>query len=227
MADTLPSNFPIPSSPAVASYDFQDIVDGFGYSTLYGVARLTGGDLIGSSPPTQSYSLVTLSSLAPEFQAWGAGLAPAGEGRYTVLNNGTTPEVITMDTSAYNSPRIASGTALLNFCLYNPDGGSNVIQVDAKLQKVAVGGSASDITSTVTRAWPNAATVSANMVLMALPFTADTILGVGEKTRVHLTFTCGSGDTFRFYHDPRGVDDISETRANTQMILILPTRIIN
>ena len=94
MADQIPLNFPIPSPDAIATYDFDDIANGFGIVTYYLYNSRTSAGY--------SYHIGTDTPYSDD-----AGVLHDGaESTYTWTFNSDT----------FNQPRLAGGIATLNFC---------------------------------------------------------------------------------------------------------------
>ena len=94
MAETLPLNFPVPQSSAIASYDFTDIEEGVGHVEFYlSTDKDTGGtDYLITRYAFYSYDVVVSQTFTAQANYdW------------------------TFDAAVLNMPRIIYGTAIFNF----------------------------------------------------------------------------------------------------------------
>lgn len=98
MANTLPENFPVPSEPAVASYDYRDIADGAGIVEFYGYHSIDN--------TTEKYGL-TDTALYSNY-IWTSETANNAAAFAKELD-------LDFDLSAFNTPRTIKGTGTFVF----------------------------------------------------------------------------------------------------------------
>jgi hypothetical protein len=110
MADNLPLSFPVPSSPALASYNYVDIATGTGYRIFYGNAvTYTNAGVV-------KYILTDNS-----------GAYSAKDG-YTSIPNGANPRWDQDFDITFSLPQTIEGKALVCIPCANPGGGGPYTQ---------------------------------------------------------------------------------------------------
>lgn len=217
MAD-IPQVIPKGTATAIASYDFQDVASGTGFVTYYPCATLSGTG-------TFSYKLITITSVYPDQDAGGSST--------TENTGGTAPESTTLnfDTSAFNLPRTARGTALVNFAVRNPDADVTNCKISAQIKKVASDGTTvTNLSSAVERNYGSGGgsalgATTTQQIFLELPLT-QTQIKVGEKLRLTIILTVDDiNDNLVMYHDPPGRDLSIGTLYSTQAKLLMPFRV--
>ena len=103
MADVLPVNFPLPQESAVASYNWNDILDGTGYVTFYGF----GSEYFNGSAGETKWGLIS----KPVYSDSTHKSLPLSTTAANPIDD------ITIDSSEFNSPRILRGKLIVNFCV--------------------------------------------------------------------------------------------------------------
>src|SRR3990167_5483690 len=98
MAESLPLNLPIVQSPSIASYDFTELSTGLGFETYYahGTKETTSA---------VTYQLTPFSTII-----W-----PNQVSKSVTTAGAQASATIDFDTSTFNLPRTAKGTAVVNF----------------------------------------------------------------------------------------------------------------
>jgi hypothetical protein len=154
---TIPNKYNFSGEPAIASYNYTDIINGFGYATLYPLVTETNGGKDYFISPT--------------------ALASAGTER---LDASTTPGTdYTFNSSTFNSPRILKGTALASGYLNYTTTSDTVIKI--KFQKVS-GATVTDVSSQIT----SQSAGSPQPFLMKIPLTT-THFKIGDSLRMVAT----------------------------------------
>lgn len=156
----LPSQaFPPVTPPAVASYSFQNIIDGSGIVVFY----VTGQ----ADNSTTTWRLLT--DILPT----------RGVAANRVMDGGVT---YTPETNAFNTPRIANGDATISMELEKTGANFSFTATIAKVDKNAV---VTNISSTITS---DTASVDAHAFNLKVPLT-KTQFGKGDKIRVTLVMS--------------------------------------
>ena len=197
------------SESGLATFNYVDVASGIGFLSYYGT--VTQDDVQGKEyvlTPNVVYSAV----------------------RDTYRTSaGTT--TMNFDTSAFNLPRVAKGTAILSFGA-TFRAGSNVGEyISAQLQKVTATGSTVNLSATMT-AYANLLYSNPfdSMMLFKLPLT-QTIIKKGESIRLVLTISTDDTGTPPYVgigHDPKGISGTyvtSTSTRTTQLLLDMPFRI--
>jgi len=215
MADTLPLNLPIVTSPAIASYDFTELATGLGFETFYahGTKETTSA---------VTYQLTPFSTII-----W-----PNQVSKAVTTGGAQASATVDFDTSAFNLPRTAKGTAVVNFVWQGDAASSCNAYISAQILKVASGGGTTAITSAKVRSRDTGtggesalAAGEEENVLLFLPITQTTI-GVGEKLRLEIILTVVDFPrTVAYYFDPQGRNSVSNSDVSTQLKLLMPFRI--
>ena len=200
MAPTLPLNIPIPPSQALANYDFNDISSGLGYIKY---------DLFTTSlSGTTAFGLTTNSVYSYDISTTDT----AGD-----------PE-INFDSSAFNLPRTASGTAYANLGFGITGSGTGNVQVI--LYKVNSAGTETALSALLSGANIGGAATTVGMWLVPMALT-QTIIKKDEYLRLGVTITGDGADIHELGHDPKGRDGllISGGTATTISSVYVPFRI--
>lgn len=195
----------------LASYDFNDIASNLIFHTFYCIAQDEEalGTITYKLADTNTFYSNTTSSTV----------------------NTTTPSTYNFDTSVFNLPRTAKGTAIFQCTMKNNDADVVNVTLTVQLKKVLPGGSTVNLcTAKVVdydgnTAPGNALGASTKVnVLLFLDLT-QTIIKKGEKLRCAVTLDVkDAADSVSIYHDPLGRDLLSDTNFTTQMKLHMPFR---
>ena len=118
MTDLIPQAFPLPSDPAVASYNYVDIANGLGYAIYYAIVWRT--------ETTSTYALIPTAEYS--------GITQLDFGTYS------------FDTSVFNTQRTAKGNAFVSVCYVS--NACPITTFNITLYRVPVSGAAVAICST-------------------------------------------------------------------------------
>jgi len=157
-------------SEAIASFDAQELASGLGIVHFYCFSTTTGSTVynIGTSADIRSSDI-------------------------TIAATNTT---YTFNSSSFNLPRVAKGTAFVNLTRYSD--GTNSITYAITLQRVDVDGNVTDIASAV-----NGVVATADMTTLAYRFPlTQTLFKVGDNLRLKLVVTGKAANTIHFGLDP-------------------------
>jgi hypothetical protein len=195
-----PNTFLRSGEGALASYSYTDLADGTGVVVLYA----------GQVNPVSAADAHILS--AQQFYS------------EAVEVTGTT--TFNFDLTAFNSPRIAKGTAYLNFGVFQTSSSSN-ISLTVKLQK-NVAGSFTDISSTITAKMPTG-NGGHKMCMVPIPVTT-TAFKIGEALRMVVVWTDGTASS-AIGIDPMGrygpyiTSALTAPTISTVMKLLMPFKL--
>ena len=188
------------TSPAIASYDFTDIESGLGYVDYFSMTTdLTSGVEYILSDRVEYSTLIATKRT-------GAGTS-----------------TLTFDSSVFNRPKTAKGTAIFSCGIAGTAGNANVT---ARLAKV-VNSTVTYLSSVITGAVLNTYGGHGKMVLLQLPLT-ETLISEGEFLRLIVTFvtTVDAGVNIEIGHDPTGRDgQIIGVGDNTDVVSVMKTSI--
>ena len=208
MAEVLPLNFPIPSEGAIASYDFLDIATGLGFVRYLG--------LVGQEGLTKTYTL------SPE----------SLHSRITYTDrSGAGTTTISFDTSVFNLPRTAKGTAIFSCARFFTT--TEPKRLTVTVQKVDAQSNVTSISSGISSDHDDGAlnvTVGAKMIMLKIPLT-QTQIKKGEKIRIKCDLVVDSGTgTFEIGHDPKNQNGSSLNLTTypgvtTVMTFLMPFKI--
>ena len=173
---------------AIASYNFTDIAEGTGIVTLYAFGNAASG--------AYQYSLTGQEIRSFEIES--VKTIPAA--------------VFTFDSSVFNYPRIAKGTAMVRFSSdsYN-SGGGHTIYWNIKIQKVSNG-----VITTLGNADSASSTVGGGHNLISWTVTivlTQTNFKIGDQLR--LLMTAGGNGDVTLGHDPADRDGSTITPSST------------
>lgn len=202
MAEVLPQNIPILTTNAIATYDYVDLSSGLGFINYKGFTTCLSG--------ATAYNLGTSTVYS-----------------YTTTTTDTGGDaVINFDTSPFNLPRTAKGTAYVSLGFGIVGGGTGNVQ--CQLQKVSAAGTVTDISALLSGAAIGGSGTSVGMWLVPLALTQTTI-GVGDKLRLGITITGNGADLHEFGHDPQGRSGVivSGATVTTALNCYVPFRIYN
>lgn len=208
---------PIPSGPAIASYDFQEVATGLGYVSYYAVVH-------------DEEALSSVTRLLIDRANFYADTTSS-----TVST--TTPSTWDWDTSVFNLPRTVKGTVVFQCTMRNNDADVVNVTLTVQLLKVKTDNTTVALTAqkTVDRDGNTApgTAMGANEkrnVLLFMPITAtgaNAIIKKGEKIRLEITLDVkDSSDSVSIFHDPLGRDLLSDTNYTTQMRTDIPFKTI-
>lgn len=186
---------------AIATFDFVDIASGLGNVIFFGIASTEGS--------TVSYHLLTESNVWSE---------PVGT---TQTGNGT--KEINFDTSTFNLPRTAKGTAYLSAGV--GASGGQTTKITAQLIHVDSGATETTITDEiVSQVQPS----TTGIVFLPLPIT-EKHFKKGEILRLEIKITHAGGvNNSDFGHDPQNQEfgNITPSAADTTVMrLIMPFKV--
>ncbi len=209
----LQQTIPIPSGPAIASFDFQDVATGFGYVSYYAIAQ-------------DETALGTITRFLADRATFYTDTTSS-----TVST--TTPSTWDWDTSVFNLPRTIKGTMVFQCTMRNNEADVVNVTLTVQILKVKADNTTVALTAqkTVDRDGNTAPgnAMGANEkrnVLLFMPVTAtggDAIIKKGEKIRLEITLDVkDASDSVAIFHDPLGRDLISDTNYTTQMRLDIP-----
>jgi hypothetical protein len=188
------------SSPAIASYDFTDIESGLGYVDYFSMTTdLTSG----------------VEYILSDRVEYSTLIATKREGAGT--------STLTFDSSVFNRPKTAKGTAIFSCGLAGSAGYGNVT---ARLAKV-VNSTVTYLSSVITGAVININNDDGKMVLLQLPLT-ETLISEGEFLRLIVTLvtTVNAGVSMEIGHDPKGRDSaFIGTGDNADVVSVMKTSI--
>jgi len=185
---------------AIASYNFTDIAEGTGVVLFYGFGDAASGAYNYSLTGQQIYS-------------------------FEIESTKTIPTTFTFNTSVFNYPRIAKGTAIVRFSTdsYNASAGSS-LYFNIKLQKVS-GVVVTDIGNTDTSSTSAASGVH-NMGSWTVTIDlTQTNFKIGDNLR--LLMTAGGGGDVTLGHDPANRDGAHLVAAThpTKLEIYMPFKI--
>lgn len=210
----IPQVIPRGTQTSVASYDYTDIASGLGFVTYYPCATLSGTG-------TLAYFLVTTTDVRPDQDAGGA----------STTNSTVSSLSINFDTSTFNLPRTAKGTAFVNFAVRNPDADVTNCKFSAQLKKVASDGTTlTNLSSAVERNYGSGGggalgATTTQQIFFSLALT-QTQIKVGEKLRLTIILTLDdASDNIVMYHDPAGRDLSIGALYSTQAKVHMPFRV--
>ena len=202
MAAILPQNIPVLSANAIASYDYIDLSSGLGFINYKGFTTQDSSGIV--------YNLGTNT-------VYSATIETAATGTQPVHN---------FDSSTFNLPRTAKGTAYVSAGCGTTAAGT--FQPQVRLQKIAVDGTTiTNISAAVSGAALGGSGTTVAMELIPIPLTQTTI-GVGEKLRLTFLFS-ENGNPAGFGHDPQGRSGarVSGASVTTALNCYIPFRIYN
>lgn len=201
MADIIPTEIPILTANAIASYDYIDLSSGLGFINYKGFTTSLSGAVV--------YNLGTQTVYSHTIAKTDTGADP----------------VINFDSSPFNLPRTAKGTAYVSIGFGIVGGGTANVQ--CQLQKVD-GSTVTDISPLTSGANIGGAGTSVGMWLVPLTLTQTTI-GVGQYLRLGVTITGDGADLHEFGHDPQGRAGVivSGASVTTALNCYVPFRIYN
>ena len=209
MAEQLPQIIPKPIPSSIASYDNTDLASGLGYQNFYAVTTELAPSI------AKVYLLVDDTSLYSN----------------TTSTSTSTTATLNFDTSAFNIPRTAKGTAIVNFCVRNAVASTTNCFFSAQIKKVASDGTTLTNISSVFTLYHDGTNGSSAMSALTsenfmafMPLT-QTIIKRDEKLRLTIILTDNDTETIAVYHDPTGLLSTGSTSISSQMKLKMPFRV--
>lgn len=207
MADGLPVNFPLPPEKLLATYQYQDVINGFGYITLYGYINV--------EQATGTYNL-------SEFEEWSSQID-------TDSANHTADTTFTFFSGAFTATRVVKGIAKMQFCWkcnesaffsvklyhYRPTG-----TVSTQLGSTWTGRDYNNANSHIDNATIDVATTHAG----------GKAFEKGDQIKIEFIMDKDAANQFWFGVDPKNRDGTqlvpsTDKRATTQLIARIPIRI--
>ncbi len=183
------------SAEFVASYDFEDVASGLGFKNYWGTTTV---DTAGTNYDLLSFQMDS-----------GAGVTASVQ-----VGTGTT--TINFDTSVFNLPRTAKGTAYIN--LGPGQSIANAVSIKAQIAIVDSGGTPTNISSEFETP-QNAVTASIIRQSLALPLT-QTIIKKGEKLRMIMKIVVdATGGNGTLWHDN------TESDTDKSLKLFMPFKV--
>jgi len=211
----IPEEFPPDPEAVIASFAFTDIAEGTGTTIFYG---LTNADF--GTAAIDKYHLITTQDVFSSHTS-----TAFSTGGKTTHN---------FDTTTFNLPRTARGTAYLSIAMGGTTNTTN--HVAGTIQKVDSNGTATELASLVSGQRFNGASANdSDMAFVPMPITAtsqDAIINKGDFLRLVLDVHRDDGqtDTSSIGHDPQNGDGLSShivpgTKHTTVMRLLMPFEI--
>jgi hypothetical protein len=217
MADQLPINFAVPQEGAIASYDFEDIIDGSGYLRLYATRMHNDG----------TYSLIAENRISPfmihsatGYVSATATVALAASPTYTTILN------LTFNSAAFNFPRILNGTARLQLPISYNVNGASIIRNTITITNVTTSETIASDTWSTTYAAP--ASIAASNIIRPMTISNKRIAPTNQ-IRINIvidgTNTAGAvNGTATINFDPLDRAGVADT-FSSQLILEVPVKV--
>ena len=229
MANIMPINIPLPNEPVIASYDWVDLAEGYGYVVLNGLVCGKGTEETDTETRVPMLMKNVISTRFNESNASSLSLA-----------SGLATSVAKFEATPFNTPRVIGGEAFVTFawCYYKDSSpstrqGRGMAVAQVMINDVVIG---SAITRRLSTAVAMAAGNSAREMASLKITLPQTPVKIGDVLSVNITFRNESevqGDFssgVRIAHDPldRDTTNFNKTDddlASTSFVAYIPFKI--